>query len=81
MRSMIRPSTPVASMAAASASMTLPESLVRTTRPHERADHEHLAVREVQHAEHAEDQRVADGDQRVHGAEHHAVDELLGEHG
>ena len=46
----------------------------------ERPHHEDFAVGEMQQAQHAKDQRIADGDQGVGAAEHHAVDELLQEH-
>ena len=46
----------------------------------EGADHEDFAVREIQQVQHAEDQRVADRHQRVGGAEHQAVDQLLINH-
>src|ERR1700738_3771710 len=46
----------------------------------ERAHHEHFAVSEMQQAQHAKDEGVADGDQGVGAAEHHPVDELLQEH-
>jgi hypothetical protein len=46
---------------------------------HERADHEDLAVREIDHAHDAVDHRVADRDQPVDGAEGQPVDELLDE--
>ena len=45
----------------------------------EGADHEHVAVGEVDHADDAVDHRVADGDQAVDRAERDAVDELLKE--
>ena len=43
----------------------------------ERADHHHLAVGEVDEAEHAVDHGVAERDQRVDAAEHQAVENLL----
>ena len=43
------------------------------------ADHEHLAVREVDHEQHAVDHGVADRDQTVDGAEREAEDQLLGQ--
>src|ERR1700680_3055802 len=46
----------------------------------ERAHHEHFAVSEMQQAQHAKDEGVADRDQGVGAAEHHPVDELLQEH-
>jgi hypothetical protein len=42
-----------------------------------RADHEDVAVREVDEPQHAIDERVADGDERIHRADGKAVDELL----
>ena len=45
----------------------------------ERADHENVAVREIDHADDAVDHRVADGDQAVDRTEGDAVDELLDE--
>ena len=45
----------------------------------ERADHENVAVREIDHADNAVDHRVADGDQAVDRTERDAVDELLDE--
>ena len=46
----------------------------------EGADHEHLAVGEVQEPQHAEDQGIADRDQGIGAAQHHAVGELLQKH-
>ena len=46
----------------------------------ERADHEHFAVREMQHPQDAEDQRIADGDEGIGAAQHHAIGELLYKH-
>jgi hypothetical protein len=43
----------------------------------ERADHEHLAVGEVDQADDAVDHGVAQGDQGIHAAQHQAVDDLL----
>ena len=43
----------------------------------ERAQHVDVAVREVDEAQHAVHHRVAEGDERVDGAEREAVDELL----
>ncbi len=43
----------------------------------EGADHEHVAMGEIDHADDAVDHRVADGDQAVDRAERDAVDELL----
>ena len=43
---------------------------------HERAHHEQLRVSEVDHEQDAVDQRVPEGDQRVHAAQGDAVDEL-----
>jgi hypothetical protein len=48
--------------------------------PGERADHEYLAVREIEELQHAEDQRVADRDQGIRRPEHQAVDQLLVNH-
>ena len=45
----------------------------------EAADHEDVAMGEIDHADDAVDHRVADRDQAVDRAEHEAVDELLGE--
>ena len=45
----------------------------------EGADHEDLAMREIDHADDAVDQGVADGDQAVDGAEGDAVDGLVDE--
>ena len=45
----------------------------------EAADHENIAMGEIDHADDAVDHRVADGDQAVDRAEHEAVDQLLGE--
>jgi hypothetical protein len=45
----------------------------------EGADHEHVAVGEVQQLEDPVDQRVAQGDQGVHAPERHAVDGELDE--
>ena len=45
----------------------------------EAADHEDVAVGEIDHADDAVDHRVADGDQAVDRAERDAVDELLDE--
>ena len=44
------------------------------------ADHEHRAVRQVDDAEHAEDEREAEREERVDAAERQRVDELLFEH-
>ena len=44
-----------------------------------RADHEDVAMGEVDHADDAVDHRVADGDQAVDGAKGDAVDQLLNE--
>jgi hypothetical protein len=46
---------------------------------HERAHHEHLAMREVDQADDAVDHGVAQGDQGVHAAQDQAVDDLLKE--
>src|SRR5882724_2853536 len=46
----------------------------------EGADHEDFAMREIEQVENAEDQRVADRHQRVGGAKHQAVDQLLVNH-
>ena len=43
------------------------------------ADHEDVAVGEIDHADDAVDHRVADGDQAVDRTERDAVDELLDE--
>ena len=43
------------------------------------ADHDHLAVREVDQAHDAVNHRVAERDQHVDAAEHQAVDDLLDE--
>jgi hypothetical protein len=43
----------------------------------EGAEHQHVAMREVDEAEHAIDHRVAEGDQRIDRSEPDAVDELL----
>ena len=48
--------------------------------PDEGANHEHFAVREIEQVEHAENQRVADRDQRIGSAEHQAIDQLLVNH-
>ena len=45
----------------------------------EAADHENVAMGEIDHADDAIDHGVADGDQAVDRAEHEAVDQLLGE--
>ena len=45
----------------------------------EAADHENIAMGEIDHADDAIDHGVADGDQAIDRAEHEAVDELLGE--
>ena len=45
----------------------------------ERGGHEDRRVREIEDVEHAEDQRVADREQRVNGAQEKPVDELLRE--
>ena len=45
----------------------------------EHADHEDLAVREVDHAEHAVDHGVAERDQRVDRAARDAVDQDFGQ--
>ncbi len=45
----------------------------------EAADHEDVAMGEIDHADDAIDHGVADGDQAVDRAEHDAVDQLLGE--
>ena len=43
------------------------------------AEHEELAVGEIDHAENAEDQRQADAHQRVHRAAHQALEDQLGQ--
>ncbi len=43
----------------------------------EAADHEHVAMGEVHHADDAEDHRVADRDQAVDRPQRQPVDELL----
>src|SRR5437763_378342 len=43
----------------------------------ERADHEHVAMREIDHADDAVDHGVADGDQAVDRTQRDAVDKLL----
>ena len=45
----------------------------------ERADHEDVAMGEIDHADDAVDHRVADRDQAIDRAERDAVDELLDE--
>jgi hypothetical protein len=45
----------------------------------EAADHEDVAMGEIDHADDAIDHGVADGDQAVDRAEHQPVDDLLGE--
>ena len=45
----------------------------------EGADRQHIAVRKFDHVEHAEEQREADGHQRIHHAEHQPVHDVLGE--
>ena len=50
-------------------------------KPDHRADHEHVAVREVNELKHAVHHRVADGDQRVDRSNGQTVDELLNELG
>ena len=52
-------------------------SRVNTDQRDEGADHEDVAMGEVDHADDAVDHRVADGDQAVDGAQRHAVDQLL----
>ena len=57
----------------------------RDAGPHHQQDdegreHEEIGVREIQHAQHPEDERVADPDQRVDAAQREAVDELLSQH-
>ena len=47
--------------------------------PDEGGEHEHVAVREVDHADDAEHHRVADGDEAIDGAQRDAVDHLLDE--
>ena len=46
----------------------------------EGADHEHLAVGEVQDTQDAEDQGIADGDEGIGAAQHDAIGELLQKH-
>ena len=53
---------------------------LRGRNPDEGAEHEHVAVRDVQELEKPQDQGVAHGQQSVGAAEHEAVDELLREH-
>jgi hypothetical protein len=43
----------------------------------EHSDREHVAVGELDHVEHAEEQREAHGDQAVHDPEHEPVDQIL----
>jgi uncharacterized tellurite resistance protein B-like protein len=43
----------------------------------QRAYHDHFAVRKVDQADDAVHHRVAEGDQRIHAAEHQTVDDLL----
>ena len=43
----------------------------------EGADGQHVAVRELDDVEHAEEQREADRDQRIHHAEHQPVHDVL----
>ena len=45
----------------------------------ESADHEHVAMRELDDVEHAEEQREAHRNQRIHHAEHQPVHDVLGE--
>jgi len=45
----------------------------------DRAQHEHGAVREVEHVEHAEDQRVTDSEERVDRPNKDRVEDLLGQ--
>ena len=45
----------------------------------EGADGQNVAVRELDDVEHAEKQREADGDKRIHHAEHQPVHDVLGE--
>ena len=52
----------------------------RQRQPDVGAHHEDLAVRQMEQVQHAEDERVADRDERVGAAEHQPVDELLDEH-
>jgi len=52
----------------------------RQRQAHVGADHEDLAVGQVEQVQHAEDERVTDRDQGIGAAEHQPVDELLGEH-
>ena len=47
--------------------------------PDVRADHRDFPVREVQEVQHAEDQRVADGDEGIAAAQHQPIDDLLDE--
>jgi hypothetical protein len=49
----------------------------REIKPGERAEHEDVAVREIDEPQNAIDHRVAEGDEREDGAEREAVDELL----
>ena len=42
-----------------------------------RADHKHIAVREINKSQHAIDHRIAERNQRVDRAERNAVDKLL----
>jgi hypothetical protein len=43
----------------------------------EGADRQHIAMREFDHVEHAEEQREADRDQGIHHAEHQPVHDVL----
>ena len=47
----------------------------------ERAGHEHLAVREVDQLQHAVDERVAEGDQRVHRSAGQSEQQIVQEFG
>ncbi len=47
--------------------------------PDECAPHENRAVRQIEHAQHAEHERVAQGEQAVDAAEPDGVDDLLGD--
>ena len=44
-----------------------------------RPEHQHVAVREIDETQDAINHRIAEGDERVYGAEREAVDQLLEE--
>ena len=79
MQTGIATSVPATTIASGGSPVCAPTSALITDSDGHRADHHHLAVREVDELDDPVDHRVAERDDRVDAAERQAVDDLLQE--